>query len=198
MSVSTQRAWIWLSCTHRSYQHVSHTFTSPWSRTPFTLFQPPLTQSAMVTSVSPVGMVTLSSPRQVTLARPNAHTGNMSVGVYSAYVCMSMLIWHLSKPRGTVPLPSHWRSVFFFHFFSVTLLIIFVNYLEHFHLNFDVATQESYSAKVYINIKLYNVRVGEFVHECPENVQGLDVDWFSGRLHNNRKRQPSALTQPLG
>lgn len=51
-----------------------------------------------------------------------------------------------------------------------------MNYLEHFHLNFDVATQESYSAKVYINIKLYNVRVGEFVHVCPENVQSLDVD----------------------
>lgn len=88
------------------------------------------------------------SPCQVTLARPSAHTGNMSVGVYSVYVC----VWACLS--GTCPNlmaqchcpPTIWQSVFSFHFFPVTLLIFF-NYLEHFLSIFYVATQESYTAE---------------------------------------------------
>lgn len=114
MSVSTQRAWLHLTPQHTRVipPHNTHTLIQV-PHTPFPLFQLPLTQSAMVTSVSPVGMVTLPSPRQVTLARPNAHTGNIFEGVECVCVCMSMLIWHFSKPHGTVPLPSRHLTVCF-------------------------------------------------------------------------------------
>lgn len=55
----------------------------------------------------PVGMVTLPSPSQVTLAHPSTLPGGFCECLMRMCVCVRILIWHFSKPCGAVPqLPS--------------------------------------------------------------------------------------------
>ena len=66
-----------------SYSHTdTQTHTNIRTHASFLSFQRPLTWIAMVTSVGPVGIATLSSPSQVTLARPSTLLGLFCVCAY--------------------------------------------------------------------------------------------------------------------
>lgn len=89
-------------------------------------------------------------------------------------VWLSWLNWPGSKPRGTGPPPPH-HACF-------TLLIIFFNYLHHlFSITIIIygrkmhKTSETIQQYVWVN-DFQDVRV-----------QKTHADWFSVRLHNNRK-----------
>lgn len=173
----------------------THIFTGPWPLTPFPLFQQPLTRSATVTSVSPVGMVTLPSPSQVTLARPNTLLGVFCVGVCSVCVC----VWPCLS--GTSPnlvalchcTPTTWQSVcfpsqFLLHYSTHRLLqlsrALFFLFFQTLMWQPKNPTLEKVSIKYYI-VQCTHMRV--CVHVCPENALYLHVHWFSVRLHNNTK-----------
>lgn len=118
-------------------------------------------------SVSPVGMVTPSYHP----VRPHWLAPHTLMGVC---VCLSWPNWPGSKPRGTGPPPPH-HACF-------TLLIIFFNYLHHlFSITIIIygrkmhKTSETIQQYVWVN-DFQDVRV-----------QKTHADWFSVRLHNNRK-----------
>lgn len=77
MSVRTLRAPVHLTLHWKGPATAWHAHKplapGPWP--PSLLFQQPPTESATLTSLGPVGMVTLPSPRPVTLARPNTLPG---------------------------------------------------------------------------------------------------------------------------
>lgn len=163
MSVSTLRAWLHPTTLPPNGTQKKH-IHKPLS--PFLLFEPPLTQSGPQTSVSPVGMVPLSSPSQVTLVRPNALLRAFFVVVCCMYVCKRMLIWHSSKLRGTVTLPSSHLAVCEFSCsFSSPVLCSSSFQLSRKDFS-NVAIEESSSGEHIHKILECNVCICEFVHMC--------------------------------
>lgn len=96
---------------------------APGPLPPSLLFQQPPTESATLTSLGPVGMVTLPSPRPVTLARPNTLPG--------VFLCESVRWVWVSGGTHLALIQSGWHSATtqtpadILHVFSASLTVGF-------------------------------------------------------------------------